>query len=232
MNLSQHTINLHPPGAQLQQFVAGELSPGLSVAVSAHLELCNDCKIHSAELESELAANWSDLPEDFDIPGFDEMLDQITRQPQQLESSPPKVDCQEIRIDNRTIPIPKVLGCVAGDNLAWKKLPGGIRQAQVRLDDSTKCEFIYMSPGSKAPAHTHRGNEVMLVLDGRFSDELGDYEPADFVVRDPSHQHQPRTEQGCLCFSVLDSPLIFTEGFLRFLNPFNRWMFLKSYWYR
>lgn len=231
MIASRNSVALHPPRKQLQEFVAGELPAGLSVALSAHIEICEDCQQASAELQESVSADWADVPVANDG-DFAAMLDRIVAQPQATQRQEREAVPREIVINNKSVPLPRVLAKVAAGGLVWKHLRGGVSQAQVALDDQTKCEFIYMHPGSKAPAHTHRGNEVMLVLDGSFSDELGEYKAADFVVRDPSHKHQPQTRDGCLCFSVLDSPLVFTEGFWRLLNPLNRLMFGQSRLFR
>ena len=129
---------------------------------------------------------------------------------------------------DHSVRLPKVLAKIASEGLVWKKLAGGINQASVALDDETQCEFLYMKPGSQVPVHKHQGKEVTLVLDGSFSDELGKYGPADFVVRDTSHTHQPASEEGCLCFAVLDSPLTFTSGLARLLNPFLKYRFKRA----
>lgn len=232
MIASDLNVKLHPPISQLQQFVAGELSPGLSVAMSAHIECCQECQHASTTLEAQVIEAWSEMPANDENFAFSTALDSIVDQAQVKVSKVPGKVAQSIEVDNHNVSIPRVLAKVAAEGLSWKRLGGGISQATVAIDDRTKCEFIYMAPGSKAPVHTHRGNEVTLVLDGSFSDELGEYNAADFVVRNPNHKHQPRTENGCLCFSVLDSPLVFTSGFLRLLNPLNRLMFHKTQWFR
>jgi len=225
-------VNLHPPQEQLQKFVAGELSAGLSVALSAHIEYCAACQQASAKLQQALVADWDASATAIAESEFNSILDHIAAQPQTVLASNPDAVPRAIVVNNKSVTLPRVLAKIAAAGLSWQHLRGGISQALVKLDDNTKCEFIYMTPGSKAPAHTHSGNEVMLVLDGSFCDDLGEYKAADFVMRDPSHKHQPRTEEGWLCFSVLDSPLVFTEGILRLLNPLNRLMFLQSQWFR
>jgi putative transcriptional regulator len=47
-------------------------------------------------------------------------------------------------------------------------------------------------------------------------------------VRTKEHIHRPASDEGCLCFSVLDSPLTFTKGLARFMNPFLEYKFRKS----
>ena len=85
-----------------------------------------------------------------------------------------------------------------------------------------------MKPGSQTPVHKHQGTETTLVLDGSMTDELGEYGKSDFIFRTNNDTHQPRTEDGCLCFSVLDSPLTFTKGLARLLNPINRLRFQRA----
>jgi len=232
MSRSIEQVQLHPAATQRQQFIAGELSPGLSVALSAHIEYCSTCQRASSELETQLSEDWQDVPVAADMDSLSAILDNIVQQPQVKVSEPVTEGSKEITINQRNVARPRVLAKIAAEGLPWKRLTGGISQATVNIDESTKCEFIYMAPGSKTPVHTHRGNEVTLVLDGSFSDEAGEYKTADFVMRDPSHQHQPRTENGCLCFSLLDSPLVLTSGLWPLLNPLNRLMFQKSQWFR
>jgi len=85
-----------------------------------------------------------------------------------------------------------------------------------------------MTPGSQVPVHRHQGSEVTLVLDGSFSDELGHYRASDFMVRTKDNLHKPTSEEGCLCFAVLDSPLTFTKGFAKLMNPFIEYKFRKA----
>ena len=121
-----------------------------------------------------------------------------------------------------------MLAKAASQGLKWKKVAGGISEAQLFLDNETLCEFIYMAPGCKVPVHTHQGSESTLVLDGSFEDELGEYKASDFIIRDAQDSHQPRSKEGCLCFAVLDSPLKFTEGLARLMNPINRYRFKQA----
>lgn len=159
---------------------------------------------------------------------FTHLIDTIMAAPQQREAQTPEAAVTEIHMLEGSVELPRVLAKIASRGLVWKKLAGGINQAAVTLDDETQCEFLYMKPGSQVPVHKHQGNEITLVLEGSFSDEMGEYRAADFVLRTPSHQHQPVSEEGCLCFAVLDSPLTFTRGLARLLNPFLRYKFRRA----
>lgn len=220
----------HPEEKLLQGFAEGTLSAGLNVVISAHVEQCVSCRKKTSELEAKATVDWLQTADEetAKTPSFEGMVADITSKAQSKESAEMDNSVTEIHMLDHSVKLPKVLAKVASEGLVWKKLAGGINQASVTLDDQTQCEFLYMKPGSQVPVHKHQGTEVTLVLDGSFSDELGKYRPADFVVRDKTHTHQPASEEGCLCFAVLDSPLTFTSGLARLLNPFLRYRFRRA----
>ena len=225
-------VNMHPSSQLLNQFIQGELATGKSIVVSAHMELCKSCCAKAKELDLAVSswvdpgiASQPDTQSDTDYSG---MVASIVRSAQ-LKSEPVE-ELVDVQVDvlNNSITLPKVLAKAAQQGLNWKQVAGGISEAQLVLDDETQCEFIYMAPGSKVPVHTHKGSETTLVLKGSFEDELGEYKASDFIVRDTQHHHQPASKEGCLCFAVLDSPLKFTQGLARFMNPVNNYKFKKA----
>ena len=57
--------------------------------------------------------------------------------------------------------------------------------------------IVRYAPGSRFERHSHGGGEEILVLEGTFSDELGDY-PAGTYLRNPSGSaHAPSSASGC-----------------------------------
>jgi anti-sigma factor ChrR (cupin superfamily) len=60
--------------------------------------------------------------------------------------------------------------------------------------------LVRWAPGTRFQTHTHWGGEEILVLDGVFADEHGDY-PAGSWIRSPhGSRHQPFSAPGCLIF--------------------------------
>ncbi|MBT5718837.1 MAG: hypothetical protein HOI69_04770 [Gammaproteobacteria bacterium] len=230
-------VNMHPSSELLNQFIQGELATGKSVVVSAHMELCRSCCAKAKELEALAVSSWVDPSIDQSIaPELDAQSDtdylamvaSIVTSAQLTSEPVAEVVDVQMDVSNDSITLPKVLAKAAQQGLNWKRVAGGISEAQLILDDETQCEFIYMAPGSKVPVHTHKGSETTLVLKGSFEDELGEYKASDFIVRDTQHHHQPASKEGCLCFAVLDSPLKFTQGLARFMNPVNNYKFKKA----
>lgn len=224
-------LNCHPTTALLDSHVQGSLSTGLSVALSAHLELCQSCRHKLTVLETSVANTWGHGTTDESKMDYSHLLANIVNQAQDDPFDSPISEepaISEIHMLNHSFTLPRILAKAANTGLVWKKLAGGINQARVDIDTETQCEFIYMSPGSKTPVHRHQGSEVTLVIGGKFSDAEGSYEAGDFIVRSGADEHQPVSEEGCLCFAVLDSPLTFTKGLARLFNPINRYRFRKT----
>ena len=53
-------------------------------------------------------------------------------------------------------------------------------------------------PGSRFSRHVHGGGEEILVLDGVFSDETGDYPPGSYLRSPPGSSHAPFSHDGCV----------------------------------
>ncbi len=53
-------------------------------------------------------------------------------------------------------------------------------------------------PGSKFTEHQHELGEEILVLEGQFSDEHGDYPAGTYIKNPPGSSHSPFTETGCV----------------------------------
>ena len=56
------------------------------------------------------------------------------------------------------------------------------------------------APGGAFPEHAHPQGEEILVLDGVFSDEHGDYPTGTFLMNPHGSRHSPRSESGCTLF--------------------------------
>ena len=57
--------------------------------------------------------------------------------------------------------------------------------------------IVRYQPGSRFKTHTHEFGEEILVLDGIFSDEAGDYPAGTYIMNPPGSSHAPYSETGC-----------------------------------
>ena len=60
--------------------------------------------------------------------------------------------------------------------------------------------LVRSAPGSAFPAHVHTGGEEILVLDGVFQDEHGDYPAGCYFRNPPGTSHSPAAADGCTIF--------------------------------
>jgi anti-sigma factor ChrR (cupin superfamily) len=58
--------------------------------------------------------------------------------------------------------------------------------------------LVRYAPRSVFTAHEHALGEEFLVLEGVFSDEIGDYPPGTYVRNPPGSRHAPSSEPGCI----------------------------------
>jgi quercetin dioxygenase-like cupin family protein len=60
--------------------------------------------------------------------------------------------------------------------------------------------IVRYAPGSAFPEHVHSGGEEILVLDGTFQDEHGDYPAGSYLRNPPGTAHSPAAAEGCTIF--------------------------------
>ena len=207
----------HPESTSLMEFSAGTLSDPHALCIRLHLEKCALCRSRVDTLESLGAV----------------MLEQ---QPLTESSEPAASTFDTIlaRIDSETAPVKspqqrqdlvrKLLGCDIND-LPWKRQLGDVSMLDVTDRFPGQKERVVLqklSSGGKAPAHTHRGTETTIVLQGAFSDNNGIFNQWDFAVLDHNDNHRPVAvgHEDCITLSVLSAPLKLTGTFTRLLNPF------------
>lgn len=93
---------------------------------------------------------------------------------------------------------------VHASKLDWVASPtaGVERKMLYREGDeiARATSIVRYAPGSAFPAHTHHGGEEILVLDGVFQDEHGDYPAGTYLRNPPGTRHRPGSLPGCTIF--------------------------------
>lgn len=122
-----------------------------------------------------------------------------------------------------TSKFPAALRAYAGIDLSeipWKtKLPG-LRQHVIEKSSEVEASLLWGRPGRAFPRHRHHGLELMLVLEGEFRDQRGNFRRGDVSVADETLDHRPIVGSGgpCVCFLVLFAPVAFSGPPLRLLG--------------
>lgn len=88
--------------------------------------------------------------------------------------------------------------------LDWVKSPaaGVDRRMLYRVGDEVAraTSIVRYAPGSAFPRHVHSGGEEILVLEGTFQDEHGDYPAGSYFRNPPGTSHEPAAAKGCTIF--------------------------------
>ena len=80
----------------------------------------------------------------------------------------------------------------------WRK-----RLDLVSGEHSRVTSVVRYDAKSSFPAHDHPEGEEILVLDGVFSDEHGDYPAGTYLLNPPGFRHAPFSRKGCVLFVKL-----------------------------
>ena len=114
------------------------------------------------------------------------------------------------------------------NKLNWKQVYKGFKEFTASIDDKDELKLIKMDPGVSVPIHSHGGKEYILVLEGSFCDEYGEYFKGDIQINDQKIKHTPiaSNDTGCICLSITEKEVIFFGKYGSFLNLFT---FIKSF---
>ncbi|MGB5445329.1 MAG: ChrR family anti-sigma-E factor [Psychromonas sp.] len=218
-------IKHHPARELLVKHSSAELPLALSIAVSAHLEMCPQCQALARQITSRQAdLLWSE--EQTQEVDFSSMLNNIFEHQPALPLEQ-KVEGQKVEQQNKPLNITSVAGSqyqlpralTSFEHLKWSAF-GPISRARIIKDaDNTRASLLHIDKNGVIPSHQHKGYELTLLLEGSFADQDGVYHKGDFIWLDNQVEHAPFTKEGCLCYTVQDAPLHFVSGFSKALNP-------------
>jgi redox-sensitive bicupin YhaK (pirin superfamily) len=93
-------------------------------------------------------------------------------------------------------------------SMDWQASPSrGVWRKRLDLagdsESSRVTSLVRYDAGSHFPPHPHPDGEEILVLDGVFSDETGDYPSGSFLLNPDGFVHSPYSLEGCTLFVKL-----------------------------
>lgn len=93
------------------------------------------------------------------------------------------------------------------DDQVWQASPmAGVWRkplARENVESGHATSLVRYDAGSRFAEHVHTGGEEILVLEGVFSDETGDYGPGTYIRNPPGTSHSPFSTHGCILFVKL-----------------------------
>jgi len=110
------------------------------------------------------------------------------------------------RVMNLNTDFSRRVVCHAADAV-WIDSPtaGVQRRLLDRVGDEVAraTSLVRYAPGSHFARHEHGGGEEILVLEGTFADESGEYPAGTYLRNPPGSAHAPHSREGCLLFVKL-----------------------------
>ena len=192
-------------------FASGILGPAKSIFASTYLQLNSSASKISNTFEGMLGEN---------------LMNNVGIVPKNLKYS----DCIDKDPFNDDHVVKDPISGFFGDlnNLNWKQVYKGFREFTASIEDKDELKLIKMDPGVSVPLHSHGGKEYILVLEGSFRDEYGEYSKGDIQINDQKIKHTPiaSKDTGCVCLSITEKDVIFFGKYGSFLNLFT---FIKSF---
>nr|AFT64077.1 anti-sigma factor ChrR [gamma proteobacterium D250]AFT64158.1 anti-sigma factor ChrR [gamma proteobacterium D250] len=208
-------IHHHPDKHLLLEYTAGNLPKGASLIVSAHIQMCAECRVQYRTLNT---LGGSILESCAPQAVNDEVFHQLIGRINQTAAIAP---IQEVILESprTTAPlltdVPPIVNKLIEKNppIKWKSITPALKMCRLKTgQDQYEVSFHRLSCGGKVAEHDHRGCELTLVLQGSFSDNDGIYRRGDFLLREPGDVHRPTVteDQECLCFSAVQAPVAIT----------------------
>jgi putative transcriptional regulator len=205
----------HPSEDLLVDFATGALAHGARMVIAAHLGACSICSVAVAEAEAIGGALLSALPP---TPLKDHALAlalaQIERPP--AASRPPLA----LTFEKDWIFVPREVLEAAQQRRRWAA--PGVWVAKIGAGpDKARHYLLGVAAGMHVPRHTHRGREMVCVLQGAYRDGERLHMPGDFACNDETVDHRPQiTADGdCVCLISADGRLVPRDWMGRIFQP-------------
>lgn len=208
----------------LAAHAAGRLPPPMALIVATHLALSPEARQRYRRFET---AGGVLLDQVEPLPLAPDAWDRLLARLDAPAEPPTPVEAHPIAAGAAALRIPRPLRDhlpAAPEALRWREVGNA---AAVELEAGGagyRTTLLRVRAGTRFPKHTHAGVELILTLEGGFSDASGRYLRGDLQIADPSIEHQPTALEGedWLWLRVLDAPLRLTGPLGRVRGPFWR----------
>ncbi len=206
----------HPRYETLADFAAGRLDEARAVVIAAHAEVCEQCARDIDALEAiggGVLANAE--PAAMSADALEKTLAMTGAQimPAQADERPRPASALDAYLGGRSI-----------DALNWKWVAPGVHQHVMKAQGYRDgvLRLVKFAPGKGVPVHTHKGEELTLLMRGAYRDALGEWRAGDIADLDHEHTHEPIAfgDEPCVCLIATSAPLEFKTVLGKVLQPF------------
>lgn len=205
-----HSVRHHPRAETLAAYSAGVLDEARAVVIATHLAMCSECRESVGDFN---ALGGVCLEACAGVPMSASAFDVLER-----ASRPDDGDPAHDRA--------RTLGDWMDTDLdatPWRPVLPGVAQHVLspRGSSAGVLRLLRIAPGTRLSRHTHRGEELTLILRGAYRDETGSYGPGDLADLDDTTLHAPVAtgDEPCVCLIAATAPLAFRDLPGRLVQP-------------
>lgn len=210
----------HPKTETLADFAAGRMDEARAVVIATHAAQCAECAAAIADFEAAGGALLESVEPVAMAPDALETI--LARADRTANVILPETPAHDAGPEKR-LPISAYLKSDI-DSVKWRPVAPGLAQSVIAAQGyrSGVLRLLKINPGTKMPRHTHKGDELTLILRGAYEDEVGAFGVGDLADLDSDHTHSPMAvgDEPCICVIATSAPLAFKTIAGRIAQPF------------
>lgn len=215
------SVSHHLTDETIQDYAAGTLSMSMETLVACHLTVCSHCRQKADMAEKIGGAFIADVEPVGVSLSPAELLKRAAMMP---EHSAPSAQKREIVANGVPRPLARLLDAPL-EELDWRRIAPGIKQHNLSNQHRKHGAFqlLHLEPGVVLSAHSHNDRELTYLVQGSYTDEIGQFKAGDIADLD-GHQetHQPviDSEEPCIALIATHSPVNYTSVIGKIMQPF------------
>lgn len=211
----------HLSDETIQDYAAGSLSASMEVLVTCHTTVCSHCRQRVA-LAENIGASFFD---DVDTCEVGASARDILERAQMIpEHSKPLTSNEREPVKGVPRPLGRILPAPL-DEIEWRRIGPGISQHNLSTQHRRHGAFqlLHLEPGTVLSAHSHNDRELTYLVQGSYTDEIGQFKAGDIADLDHGHDtHQPIVDSDIPCIALIatQSPVRYSGMLSKIMQPF------------
>jgi putative transcriptional regulator len=189
----------HPTPDMLLDYATGTLSEAASLLMATHLTYCPHCRAEVRRLEAVGGVLVEDLPDTPVATRLEALLDRLD----EPAPSPAAPLARPPGFEWAPMPLAPYLA-----KKSWHGFMPGMAQITLKAAGGS-MRLLKVKAGRAMPMHTHKGREIVAILQGGFADSGKDFGPGDMAIASDDDLHQPmaHADEDCICLYLIEGRL-------------------------
>ena len=181
----------------------------METLVACHLTVCSHCR-KRVELAESIAGSFF---EEFEAAETSVTASDILARARMMpkHSEPMPASASKLPISGVPRPLGRLLDAPL-DKLDWRRIGPGMSQINLSKQHRKHGAFqlLHLEPGTVLSAHSHHDRELTYLVQGSYTDEVGQFKVGDIADMDHGQEdHQPvvDSDEPCIALIATQSPV-------------------------